>query len=174
MQLLRRTSSLPTICIEDYSSNDQPEVDQHIQEASLEMERMRIEESFLANFEAVPNSSQGNASFESLRSVSSFDSELVLSDFTVSKTPSPYMCGGGSGDCSDLYSMASQSENQSDGVGRCYSDSEGGDRVGRCYSDLSGESDSCHPENPFTFKKVKERLFCIFNKMTSFRCMRLI
>ena len=90
VHLMRRTSSLPTIHIVDCSSNDQPEVDQHIQEAALEMERLRIEERFLANFEAV--SSEGNESFQSLRSVSSYDSELVVSDFTMSLTPSPIPC----------------------------------------------------------------------------------
>ena len=65
------------------------------------MERLQIEERFLANFEAV--SSEGNESYESLRSVSSYDSELVVSDFTVSLTPSPI--------CSSLSSMLHESEN---------------------------------------------------------------
>ena len=176
VQPLRRTSSLPTIFIEDCSSNDQPEVDQHIQEATLEVERMRIEESFMANFEAVPNSYEGNESFESLGSASSFESELVLSDFTVSNTPSPNMCGGRSDNCCDLTSMAQESDDQSDRVRRrCYSDSDAGcDRVGRCYSDLSGESDSCHIENPFTFNKVKHLRIIIIHYASSFSLMRLI
>ena len=175
VQPLRRTSSLPTIFIEDCSSNDQPEVDQHIQEATLEVERMRIEESFMANFEAVPNSSEGNESFESLGSASSFESELVLSDFTVSNTPSPNMCGGRSGNCCVLTSMTQESDDQSDGVRRCYSDSDAGcDRVGRCYSDLSGESDSCHVENPFTFIKVKHFRIVIMYLSNNFRLLRLI
>ena len=127
---------------------------------------MRIEKSFMANFEAVPNSSEGNESFESLGSASSFESELVLSDFTVSNTPSPNMCGGRNGNCCDLTIMTQESDDQSERVQRrCYSDSDAGcDRVGRCYSDLSGESDSCHIENPFTFNKVhKSFKNCICN-----------
>jgi hypothetical protein len=107
------------------------------------MKRLQIEERFLANFEAV--SSEGNESYESLKSLSSFDSELVVSDFTVSLTPSPI--------CSSLSSMLHENENQLEG--RCDSDSEEGDRVGRCYSQLSEESDACHPENPITFKKER-------------------
>ena len=111
----------------------------------MEMERLQIEERFLANFEAVGSSSEANESYESLRSVSSYESELIVSDFTVSLTPSPDHCGRNSL-CSSMSSKLYQSENQID--------SDGGDRVGRCYSDLSGESDTCHPENPFTFKKL--------------------
>lgn len=60
------------------------------------MERLRIEERFFANFEAVPDCSDGNESYESLRSVSSYNSELVVSDFTASLTPSPNTsCGSG-------------------------------------------------------------------------------
>ena len=120
----------------------------------------------MAAFEAVPNNSEGNESFESLGSALSFESELVLSDFTVSATPSPNMCGGRGCNCSGLSSRALENDDQSDGVKRCYSDSDvGSDRVGRCYSDLSGESDSCHPENPFSFKKVrlKNIIFLLFN-----------
>ena len=97
------------------------------------MERLQIEERFLANFEAL--SSEGNESYESLRSVSSYESELIVSDFTVSLTPSPDHCGRNSL-CSSMSSKLYQSENQID--------SDGGDRVGRCYSDLSGESYTCH------------------------------
>jgi hypothetical protein len=125
------------------------------------MERLQIEERFLANFEAV--SSEGNESYESLRSVSSYDSELVVSDFTVSLTPSPI--------CSSLSTMLHETENQIEG--RCDSDSEGGDRVGRCYSQLSGESVACHPENPFTFKKVRGKKKKIIFYNTLFRFMRI-
>ena len=102
------------------------------------MERLQIEERFLANFEAVSSGENG--------SVSSYESELVVSDFTVSLTPSPNLCSRNSS-CSSLSGMLD---------GRLGSGSEAGDRVGRCYSDLSGESDICHPENPFTFKKLHE------------------
>ena len=105
------------------------------------MERLEIEERFLANFEAVGGSSEGNESYESLGSVSSYESELLVSDFTVSLTPSP------DSNCSSLSSMLHQIE------------SDAGDRVGRCYSDPSGESDhsNCHPEYPSTFKKVTRK-----------------
>jgi hypothetical protein len=133
------------------------------------MERLQIEERFLDNFEAV--SSEGNESFESLQSVSSYESELVVSDFTASLTPSPNPCGRNS-DFSSLSGMLheSESENQIDGLG---SGSEGGDRVGRCYSDLSGGSDTCHPENPFTFKKVIVKKRKLIFESTSFRFMKI-
>ena len=133
------------------------------------MERLQIEERFLANFEAV--SSEGNESYESLRSVSSYDSELVMSDFTMSLTPSPNTCGRNS-DCSSLSGMLyeSESENLLNGLG---SGSEGGDRVGSCYSDLSGESDTYHQKNPFTFKKVIGKKRKQNFKSTCFRFMKI-
>ena len=93
--------------MEDFSTNDQPEVDQHIQEDKAEMERLRIEESFFANFEAVPDSSEGNNSWESLGSSLSCNSELVMSGFSASLTPSPNIsCGS----CN--FSSSSSIENQ--------------------------------------------------------------
>ena len=98
--------SLPSIYIVDCSSYDQPS-----KQAYLDMERLQIEEGFLAYFEAVPFSSDGNESYESVRSVSSYDSELVVSDYIVSLTPSH-------DHCSSLSSMLHQSENQIDRLGR--------------------------------------------------------
>ena len=96
-------------------------------------------------------------SYESLRSVSSYESELIVSDFTVSLTPSPDHCGRNSL-CSSMSSKLCQSENQID--------SDGGDRVGRCYSDLSGESYTCHQ------KGIREEDKIIFWS-TSFRSMKI-
>ena len=114
--------------MQDFSSNDQPEVDQHIQEDSDEMERLRIEERFFANFEAVPDCSEGNGSFESLKSFSSYDSELVVSDFTVSATPSPNICGRSSNN-SSLSSIGHEGRNTVGRERKWYRD-----RVERCFS----------------------------------------
>jgi hypothetical protein len=95
---------------------------------------------------------------------------LVVSDFTVSVslTPSPI--------CSSLSSMLDEGENQIEG--RCDSGREGGDRVGRCYSQLSGERDVCHPENPFTFKKVrrgkKKKKIIFYNNFFSLMRITLV
>ena len=124
-------------------------MDQHIHEASVRMERMQIEARFLAAFKP----SDENTSFESLRSTSSFDSELAMSDFSMSDTPSPgVMCCGQSNSSCDCCCFMQESDSLEEDSEK--QNSSNGYRVGRCYSALSCESDGCQQENPFTFKKV--------------------